>query len=178
MPLFLNVPQDHANIHFYFPSVQEQTGWSRSNPLHLLTDYDILLKITSYCYDLLNKDFVNYAIKRGCMNGAGCPSPIDPDFTEDSSILAKEALQEINHSQYVIRRYVRCHWLGKSDFMAAREKIFTAAVAGKKPKAIVGEEKESLWECIPPARARIQDCWEVYLINFCNTGNIQMENKL
>ena len=167
MPLLLKVHQNDTKIRFYFPSIQEQTGWIRSNPLHLLTDYDSLLKVTFFNYDLLNKEFVEYAKKRGCMNGAGAPSPIDPDYECEHLNLVYEMPQSIHHDSHTIRRYVRCHWLGKESFMLPKEKIYTVSVEGKKPKAINAKDKETLWLSILSARARLQDCWEVYLVNFC-----------
>lgn len=167
MPLLLKVYQNDAKIRFYFPSIQEQTGWIRSNSLHLLTDYDTLLKITFFNYDLLNKEFVEYAKKRGCMNGAGSPSPIDPDYECEPLNLIYEMPLKINNDPHTIRRYARCHWLSKESFMSPKEKIYTVSVEGKKPKAISAKDKETLWLSILSTRARLQDCWEVYLINFC-----------
>lgn len=168
MPLLLKFPQGEAVINIYFPSIQDQTGWKRTNPLHLLTDYDTLIKVSSLNYDLLNKDFVNYAKSRGCMNGAGSPSPVDPDYTEESFDLTYSIPSKSNIDPYVIRRYVRCHWLTKENFMSSEEKIYTVSSDSKKPKAITGKAKESIWDCIIPARAHLQDCWEVWLINYCN----------
>lgn len=168
MPLHFEVPSNNGKLNLYIPSIYEQTGWSRSNPLHLLTDYDLLLKVICFNYDLLNRDFVDYAKSRGCMNGAGSPSPIDPDYNATPLDLSYEVPEELKHDPYTIRRFVRCHWLRKDDFMTSKEKIYTIAVNGKKPKAITGKDKETLWSCIPPTRATLQDCWEVYLINICN----------
>lgn len=167
MPLFLDSSQGSSTVRFYFPSIQDQTGWQRTNPLHLLNDYDELIKITSFNYDLLNKNFVEYAISRGCMNGAGAPSPIDPDYAEKQFDLTYDAPEKIKHDIYMTRRYVRCHWLSKNKFMMPEEKIYTVQ-SNKKPRVLKAKEKEAIWNCIPPARARLQDCWEVWLVNYCD----------
>lgn len=167
MPLLFNVTRDNNTFRLYFPSVRDQTGWVRPNPLHMLTDYDTLIKVTVFNYDLLNKDFVEYAKSRGCMNGAGKPSPIDPDYVDEPFDLTYEAPTRKNHDPFAIRRYVRCHWLSKDVFLAAKEKIYTDAQNDKKPKLFSIKDKEAFWPSIMPARSRLQDCWEIYLVNFC-----------
>lgn len=167
MPLCIST----GKIAMYFPSIKDQTGWSRSNPLHLLTDYDVLQKVTCYFYDLNNKDFVKYAQERGCMNGAGSPCESDPDYkSSEELIISSESQTGQLAETHQIRRFVRCHWLDENEFYSPETKIYTVARDGKRPRLMKLEEKKSLWETIPPARARLQDCWEVYLINFCGAN--------
>ena len=64
MPLIISCNGDRK-VKLYLPTIEEQTGWRRSNPLQILGDSDILQKVTSYSYDLLNLDFVKYAHQRG-----------------------------------------------------------------------------------------------------------------
>ncbi len=168
MPLIISCNGDRK-VKLYLPTIEEQTGWRRSNPLQILGDSDILQKVTSYSYDLLNLDFVKYAHQRGCMNGAGKPSPLDPDYVANDFDLQYEQLPTCG---YPIRKFVREHWRQKEDFLSPSVEIYAAPVIGKKgkllkSKKIEGDWKELVWETIPPARARLQDCWEVYLFNFC-----------
>lgn len=55
MPLIISCNGDRK-VKLYLPTIEEQTGWRRSNPLQILGDSDILQKVTSYSCDLLNLD--------------------------------------------------------------------------------------------------------------------------
>lgn len=46
------------------PSIGEQTGWRRANPLQVCQDVDVLASIAAYSYDVDNPAFAAYFLRR------------------------------------------------------------------------------------------------------------------
>ena len=145
-------------------TITQQTGWKRPHPQMLLQDIDLLQKITSFDYDLLDPDFVEYAHARGCMNGAGVPEESDPDHEAHCLRMQKlgrelgiKQEKPFNGDVGQWRRWVREHWRTFEEFMASDDLKFT--LAGKELPA---EHRRLTWKCIRIARGQLQDCWEIF----------------
>lgn len=145
-------------------SIEQQTGWRRPHPQMLLQNIDLLQKVTSFDYDLLDPDFVQYAHARGCMNGAGAPEESDPDH--DAHGLRMQKLGQefgirqenpFNGDVGQLRRWVREPWRTFEEFMVSDDLKFT--LGGKELPA---EHRRVTWKCIQIARGRLQDCWEIF----------------
>lgn len=119
-------------------TIFEQTGWRRPYPQTLCMRYETLCKITEYDYDLSDAGFVDYARRRGCMNGV---------FREGSAL----------------REYVRDHWRTQEGFLSDDRIGITHAqlYRGDRYK-YTREELLGNWECVLVAKAHLQDCWEIY----------------
>lgn len=119
-------------------SIYEQTGWQRPYPEAILTRYELLCKITNFDFDLGNEGFQKYARSRGCLNTA---------FRAGSC-----------H-----RRYVHDHWLTEADYLADNDiEITHAQIYEGKRHEYTESERHGNWQLIVVARAKLQDCWEVY----------------
>lgn len=155
MPIQIN----SNGLTYYLHSVEETTGWKRPSPLTLLTDTETLEKISTFNYDLTNPGFVKYARSRGCMNGAGWPGENDPDYSDVWPQMVEEAnkrnipISEISSGR--LRKYAREHWLGYSGFSSDFKEE-------KEPA------KKNMWQCLSIERAKLQDCWEIYIKNIHN----------
>lgn len=133
-------------------SIEQQTGWRRSHPQMLLQDIELLQKVTSFDYDLMDPDFVRYAHARGCMNGAGVPGKCDPDCATHS-----QPEKPFNGDVGQWRRWVREHWRTFEEFMAGDDLRFTM-----EGKELSDEHRRVTWKCIRIARGQLQDCWEIF----------------
>lgn len=119
-------------------TIFEQTSWHRPHPQTLLLRYETLCKITEYDYDLSDSEFVEYARSRGAMNTA---------FTAGSP-----------H-----REYVKNYWLTEADYIADQRKGVSHAQLYEGYRYKYTEaERRSNWKLVRLARAKLQDCWEIY----------------
>ena len=141
-------------------SIEQQTGCRRKHPKMLLQDINELLKITKYDYDLTDKDFTLYAWARGCMEGAGIPDFSDPDYQAHKEWMKETKIEEttpLNGDRGQWRRWVSEHWRTFEEFQASGD--LSQALSGK---FYSDEDRRSYWQCILIARAKLQDCWEIY----------------
>lgn len=119
-------------------TIFEQTGWRRPHSQTILSCYETLCKITEYDYDLSDDEFVEYARSRGVMNTA---------FVAGSP-----------H-----REYVKDHWLTESDYITdARIEISHAVLYKGRRRKYTEAERRLNWKLVQIARAKLQDCWEIY----------------
>jgi hypothetical protein len=146
-------------------SIKEQTGWKRLHPKMLLQDVNLLLKVTSFDYDLTDPEFVEYAHQRGSMSGAGYPERIDPDYESQKRFYAKNPCFEADYRyladpNYVgnqLRPWLRNHHGTQEEFLRSEDMKYT------KSGALLSEEHRLItWKCICIARAHLQDCWEIF----------------
>ncbi len=121
------------------PSVTQQTGWRRPFPKMLCQDNDALMRMTAHDFDLTDRDFLDYALGRGVLFQAGTPYSRRWRFTAD-------------------------HAATRDDFMA--DTFFRFAIPNPKTGVrylYTPEEMEFHWDCMLRAKAKLQDCWELYL---------------
>ena len=145
-------------------SIEQQTGWRRPHPQMILQDIDLLQKVTTFDYDLLDPDFVKYAHARGCMNGAGVPEESDPDHEAHCLRMQKlgrelgiKQEKPFNGDVGQWRRWVREHWRTFEEFMSSDDLKFTL-----EGKVLPAEHRRLTWKCIRIARGQLQDCWEIF----------------
>jgi hypothetical protein len=146
-------------------SIKRQTGWERSRPEMLLQDVTLLLKVNSFDYDLTNPDFVEYAHKRGCMNGAGYPEKCDPDYENTKNRLKHDPLLQAEYLRFIdpgsnvgqLRKWLRNHGATKEEFLRSEDMKYTLS-----GHLISDDDRLVTWKCICIARAQLQDCWEIY----------------
>jgi hypothetical protein len=112
-------------------------SWVRSHPNALCQDDAVLSTITEFDYDLSNKAFRSYLTHRGLIHVTGEPG----------------SKRETYLSDY---RLTKGSYLSDAYFQFAKE------VDGKRYR-FTDREMEIGWEIILLSRARIQDCWEVWI---------------
>jgi hypothetical protein len=128
-------------------TVFEQTGFRRAVPETLITDYDTVMKITEFDFDLTAPGFGEYAAKRLGFQ-----------------------IFEVNGGQ--VRKAVNDHSLTEESFMASdmfrdnQQAINLKFVDNDgnplKLRTLPDDERRSWWKIIHMTKARLQDCWEVW----------------
>ncbi len=129
-------------------SVTQQTGWRRPAPTAICQDHQVLLAITEFDFDLTDPGFQAYARSRGVLHGCGIPGSHRWRFTAD-------------------------HAATRDDFMA--DPCFRSPDPGPITSAVYlypPEEMETHWRIMRLAKAKLQDCWELY-----RTHTVSRETK-
>ena len=153
-------------IDFSEPSsdIESQTGWQRPHPKTLLQDIELLLRVERFDYNLKDPEFVRYAHRRGCMNGAGVPGESDPDradyqlrMRQLAATYGTEEGKPFDGDIGQYRKWVREPWRRLEEFLSSKDLRTTESGS-----AIPAEERRTLWKYICIARGQLQDCWEVY----------------
>jgi hypothetical protein len=112
--------------------------WNRSGEYALCQEYEYLLMVDEYDYDLSNPAFQDYCNKRGILHCAGVKGSKYWNFFLDY-------------------RKSKDEYLSETDFQ------FAAEYEGKKYN-YSAEEMESGWRIVRLGRAKFQDCWELFNI--------------
>ena len=113
-------------------TISEQTGWERPYPYQICQDIKILKKITEFCFDLSNKEFLSYIAGR-------------LGYVFEGAKLSKEECIDILQN-WSDRKFLTSPVLAKS----ITGHVFTPA-----------ERKNSL-KVHNLKKAAIQDCWELF----------------
>ncbi len=149
-------------------SIEEQTGWKRSRPQTILQDIDLLLKVTEYDYDVTNRDFLEYAYHRGCLNGPIKRTRDVPKHFQANFILSFANYSRTHHKEKTIvecledpysmcRTFIFDHTLTFEDYWASS--CHRVSFGGA---FLSDEERRTTWKVILIARAHLQDCWEIF----------------
>ena len=120
------------------PTIQEQTGWKRSTPVAICQDFDVLLRVRAWDFDLENAAFLDYADARGVLYKAG-------------SIGSPRFLFTANHSAT------------EADFRA-NPHFQRAIPSSQYPDGYKysDEEMDSHWRIMRAAKGALQDAWELF----------------
>jgi hypothetical protein len=111
--------------------------WKRSYPVSLCQEYDLMLLVTDYDYDLSDEHFQKYCAERGVLQVAG----------------------EIGSRRW---EYMLDYTKLKEDFF--NDAYFQYAKVKEDGSAYKysDEEMNIHWENLFISRVQLQDCWEIY----------------
>jgi len=111
--------------------------WARRGENTLCQDTDLLIMVDEYDYDLSSNEFQRYCSTRGVLHIAGDIGSKRWEFFSDYRKL-------------------------KSEYLADSYFRFAEEMDGKRYKYTI-EELETSWRIILLGRAKLQDCWELFL---------------
>lgn len=117
-------------------SISEQTGWKRTMPASICQDFDALIKVTEYDFDLFNAEFQGYCKKRGTLYKAGCKERFY--FTANHAATKEEFF---------------------SRFRYAEEQ------GNGTRYEFTDDEMETHWKIMLSAKGAMQDSWELFTQN-------------
>lgn len=110
--------------------------WARPGESAICQDYDLLIMVYDYDYDLSDKLFQEYCAARGVLHVAGVPGSRRWEYLEDY-------------------RKTKVTYLADPYFQ------FAEKLDGKQYR-FTEEEMETGWTIMSLGRAKLQDCWELY----------------
>lgn len=111
--------------------------WARPGKSALCQEIDLLFMVDEYDYDLFDKTFQGYCSARGVLHVTGELGSRKWDYMAD---------------------YTKT----KSDFLVEPFFQFAQEVDGKRYR-YTSDEMETGWKIVRLGRAKLQDCWELYL---------------
>ena len=113
-------------------TIREQSDWKRTQKETLLQDFNLLIKITEYDFDLTDQGFKDYCHARGVLQKMGNDSRYN--FTANHKAIKEEF--------FVLFRYAK-EYHGSSYRFTDKEMAIH-------------------WEIMLAAKGAIQDAWELY----------------
>lgn len=114
--------------------------WTRSSPLSLCQEFELLVHVKEFDYDLSDENFKGYCEARGVLQLAGEPGS--------------------KRWEYVVT-----HSRNKDEFLNERSFQYAQEIEGTSYK-YSAQEMDTHWEILCLWRASIQDCWEIYRLSF------------
>ena len=114
-----------------------QKPWSRTSSVCLCQDVELLALVYEYDYDLSDSNFRRYCERRGVLYVAGVPDSRYWDYFFD-------------------------HSKSSQDFISDERLRFAEEVDGKRHR-FSDSEIHGLWKIVLLGRAKLQDCWEMYV---------------
>jgi hypothetical protein len=112
--------------------------WSRGSFPSLCQDSDLLLMVSEFDYKLEEPDFQAYCAERGVLHVAGTPGSKRWHFSRD-------------------------HARSKEEYLAEPDSRFSNSVYAGGQREYSEADMEIGWKIIRVGRAKLQDCWELYL---------------
>lgn len=113
-----------------------QKPWTRLGESSICQEYDLLIIVCDYDYDLSDKSFQDYCTARGVLHVAGVPGSRRWEYMEDY-------------------RKAKDTYLSNPYFQ------FAEKIDGKQYR-FTEEQMETGWTIMSLGRAKLQDCWELY----------------
>ena len=110
--------------------------WEREYPVSLCPEYELMLLVTEYDYDLSNEHFQKYCVERGVLHTAG----------------------EIGSRRW---EYKLDYTKSKEDFFNDAYFRYAKVIDGTAYK-YTDKEMNIHWEIMCVSRVQLQDCWEIY----------------
>ena len=110
--------------------------WKRPSPVCLCQEYDLMLLVTDFDYDLSNKYFQKYCTERGVLYKAG----------------------EIGSRRW---EYMLDYTKSKEDF--CNDAYFQYAKVNDGSAYKYSDKEMNIhWDILCVSRVQLQDCWEIY----------------
>ncbi|MFA7346878.1 MAG: hypothetical protein WCZ86_03865 [Desulfurivibrionaceae bacterium] len=124
------------------PTIQEQTGWRRVHPMQICQEPSALLAVSSYSYDLSNKHFVSYFLDR---------TGID-----------------LHHDHLDRRRifFITAPWPEVERWILSSPEL-TYLGTGLPVAEMERHSMVKVWKIM---RAKLQDCWEIWITSIVPEG--------